>query len=143
VWSLIEFERIGEKHWGEAEIGVLLPSSSFPLLVVKVEGGCPEGRAALCRDLLDRRMTAAVNIGVTKNEVFLFPRLIETAKPFYPYALGGMELFGRFVYPEEDGFWEAESKDLEQALEESLPPMQETESQAIQAVLREIMEESW
>ncbi|GEM_PF-1927786 len=138
VWPLLPFESLGAlKRRGE-RVFVGLPSSGFPLFVVKIWGGSPLARATVCRELLDRRMTAAVNLGADPEALFLFPRSEETPNPFYCHALGGMELFGRFVFPVEDGFSDARAEDLEAALSKALLPMRETEESALRSVLREL-----
>ena len=85
-------------------------------------------------------MTAAVNVGVSGEAAFLFPRAEETPSPHYDHALGGMELFGRFVFLEEEGFSGARGEDLERSLELALHPLREVEARSLRAVLEELGE---
>ncbi len=140
VWPRVEWEELGVVQVGGEVLHAATPSRAFPLLLVRISGGNSHSRAALCRALLDRRMTPAVNLGATCSEVYLFPRRVEVPEPYYDHALGGMELFGRFVYPEEHGFLGAGKGDLECALKGALVPMREEERRALRTVLREIGE---
>ncbi len=140
VWPQMEFESLGELEVEGERMSVGVPSPSFPLLVVKIWGGSPEARASLCRELLDRRMTASVNIGVSKEATFLFPRREETPSPYYDHALGGMELFGCFVFHDEEGFACARGEALEGALRQALPSQGEAEIQSLRGVMGELGE---
>ncbi len=78
--------------------------------------GCASARKQAVAALQTRRLTAAVNLISTAGETWLFPRAVETPAPFFPYALGAAEAWGRWCYVDEGPFLAATSRDLEQAL---------------------------
>lgn len=86
----------------------------FCLLGVR---GTAAARKRAVAALQTRRLTAAVNLVSTPGETWVYPRAIETPTPFFPYALGAAEAWGRWCFVDEAPFLAATARDLEQALQ--------------------------
>lgn len=113
---------------------VLAPDPEFPLWVVAVDAADVNERAAVVRDLLDARTTAAVNVLGQGQRVWLFPRRLEVPAPWFPYALGAAELWGRFVFQTRESLEAVTEADLERALEAACVANSTAEREGLAAV---------
>jgi hypothetical protein len=95
--------------------GVRLLQKDVPFCLCGVRGDVDGVAEALVR-LAEARLTAAWNVVVLGDAAFVLPRRVETPAPFFPYALGAAELWGRWCYMDEAPFQSATAHDLEQAL---------------------------
>lgn len=88
----------------------------FPVLAVGVSGPAP-ARARAVHHLLECRTTPSFNLIGTEQTAWLVPRsLIEIPSPYFPNALGGAELWGRWCCATHDLFERLTTADMEQAL---------------------------
>ncbi|HEX5052508.1 MAG TPA: hypothetical protein VFZ65_12095, partial [Planctomycetota bacterium] len=95
--------------------GVELVRKDVPFCLVGVRGGARDRAEALLL-LAEARLTAAWNVVVQDRTAWLFPRRVETPAPYFPYALGAAEVWGRWCYVDEAPFASATAADLERAL---------------------------
>ena len=102
--------------------GVVLLQKEVPFCLVGVRGGVDGVAEALVR-LAEARLTAAWNVVVVEDAAWVLPRSVETPAPFFPYALGAAELWGRWCYMDEAPFQSASAQDLEQALVAAAMPV--------------------
>lgn len=86
--------------------------------------GSVAGRADALVALAEARLTAAANVVVMGDTAWIMPRAVETPAPWFPYALGAAELWGRWCFLDEASFAAARAEDLERALiVAGMPPL--------------------
>lgn len=97
-------------------VAVIRLARPFPCHAIGLVG-TPGARAEAAHRLLVTRLTPAINLVSSSGKTWLFPHgERETPSPHFPFALGGAELWGRWVYAEEEPFRRATGTDLELAL---------------------------
>ncbi|MBL8752003.1 MAG: hypothetical protein JNK15_01775 [Planctomycetes bacterium] len=103
--------------------GVTLFAKDVPFTLLGVRGDVTGIAEALVR-LGEARLTASWNVVAGADGAWVLPRRVETPAPFFPYALGAAELWGRWCYMDEAPFHSATAADLEQALvAAAMPPI--------------------
>ena len=99
---------------GECELLRLDPP--FPVIAVGLRGPAPARAAALHR-LLECYTTTAFNVIGMDQTAWLVPRsTVETPSPFFPQALGGAEIWGRWCCNEPEIFEQITGRDMEIAI---------------------------
>lgn len=101
--------------WLPAVTGVEFVHKNVPFCLLGVRGDAA-ARARAVVGLGLSRMTATVTMVATGGATWLMPRAAETPVPWFPYALGAAEAWGRWCYVEEEPFAAATAADLERAL---------------------------
>lgn len=96
--------------------GVELVQKDVPCCLLGVRGGDVRARAAAIVALTVARLTPAWNVCVERGTAWLLPRTVETPAPWFPFALGAAELWGRWCYVDEEPFAAATGDALERAL---------------------------
>lgn len=108
--------------------------ASWPLFAAVVEAPCVSTRADWVRALLDTRSRAAVTILATTERVFLIPRRREGGAPAFPFAIGGGELSGRFIFADRSSYENASASGLERALRDACVECTSAEVDALREV---------
>lgn len=108
-------ERPIASDWLPRVDGASCWTKDVPFCLLGVRGPASARKRAVAA-LQTRRLTAAVNLVSTPGETWVFPRAVETPAPFFPYALGAAEAWGRWCFVDEAAFLAATASDLEQAL---------------------------
>jgi hypothetical protein len=102
---------------------VELWTKDVPFCVLGVRGPAA-GLAEVLERLAEARLTAAGNVVLLGDTAWLYPRAIETPAPWFPYALGAAELWGRWCFVDEVPFAAATGDALERALVVAgMPPL--------------------
>ena len=108
-------ERPAAGDWLPAVAGVEFVHKNVPFCLLGVRGdAAARARAVVLLGL--RRMTATVTMVSNRGVTWLLPRSVETPAPWFPYALGAAEVWGRWCYVEQEPFAAATAADLERAL---------------------------
>jgi len=102
---------------GDLPVGVTCVALAppFPGVGVGVRGPARQ-RAVVVHQLLHTRTSPAFNLVSQDATTWVFPRALETPKPYFPQALGAAELWGRWCFGEEQRFQTATPESLEAAL---------------------------
>lgn len=95
--------------------GAELVRKQVPFCLLGVRGA-PDRLAEALQCLAEARLTAAWNVVLEDNAAWVMPRRLETPAPYFPFALGAAELWGRWCYTDEQAFAAATAADLERAL---------------------------
>lgn len=123
-------QQLGERRCGldlvdlaslPANVELWTKVAPFCLLGVR---GPAAGLAAALERLAEARLTPAGNTVLVGDTAWLYPRAVETPAPWFPYALGAAEVWGRWCYVDEAPFASATSAALERALVVAgMPPL--------------------
>lgn len=113
-------EAIGEERCDAAFLprvdGVEWLRKKLPFWLLGARGAAA-ARAEALFALQAVRATAACNVVVQDGTAWVYPRsAVETPVPWFPWALGAAEVWGRWCYVEEPAFESADGDGLEQAL---------------------------
>ena len=108
-------ERSFAAEWLPRVDGASYWTKDVPFCLLGVRGPATARKRAVAA-LQTRRLTAAVNLVSMPGETWVYPRAIEAPAPFFPYALGAAEAWGRWCFVDEAPFLAAKADDLEQAL---------------------------
>lgn len=92
-----------------------LLAKDVPFCLLGVRGDATL-RAQAIVAMAEARLTASWNVVVQDRTAWLYPRRVETPLPFFPFALGAAEVWGRWCYGEREPFAAATTVDLERAL---------------------------
>lgn len=100
----------------QPDVATVRLAAPYPCIALGLVG-TPDARARAAHRLLQVRITPAINLVSMAGTTWLFPHgERETPAPHFPFALGGAELWGRWVYADREPFERATGPDLESAL---------------------------
>jgi hypothetical protein len=95
--------------------GARLVAKDVPFCLLGVRGDAAAVAESVWR-LAEARLTPAWNVVVEPGAAWSYPRTAETPAPYFPYALGAAEVWGRWCYLDHAAFAAATGADLERAL---------------------------
>lgn len=110
------------------------PAASWPIFAGVVECEDAEERARWVRALLDARSRASANVLAQDARAFVVPRRQENGAEDFPYAIGGGELSGRFIYADEKAYVSATRAGLEASLRRACVPSRDAEVASLRKV---------
>ncbi|MEZ5987599.1 MAG: hypothetical protein R3F30_00435 [Planctomycetota bacterium] len=110
------------------------PDAGPPVLLVVLDGGATEARARVACRLLQLRSFPSHHLLAQGDRLWLVPRSREIVAEAAPWAIGGAELWGRFVFPDEESYDAFDERRLGLALAGACRPASVAELAALEAL---------